>query len=450
MRGITSSTSSEGGLGVPELELRDVPRIAALTQRVLLIDDDAALTRLVSEYLAGAGFAVERCAATRRGLARAAARRAQRSPLRSSDPRPDAARRRRARAVPAAARRRRPGARGAADRDARPRAERKPTASWASSSAPTTTSASPSIRASCWRGMRAVLRRGARGAPGGEAPLRFGRLEIDRAARVARVDGEERALTSHQFDLLVALAESAGRVLSREALMYAAARPRPRGLRPQHRRARVAHPRRARGRPGAAAPDPHRARRRLRVRAAQDEEPRPGAAGRGTSEPALPARLRRADRGGGGVLRELARCCSSGTAAARARMRCSAPPRRSRRCALRRARGAARSRARRVAELSTALGARRRALRRRGAAARRGRPLRAAARTSSAARATWRAVRATTRCCCGSPTAAGSRCACRRRRTVTAASSRASRCWPACSASRPGRSRAASRAASSR
>jgi DNA-binding response OmpR family regulator len=49
--------------------------------------------------------------------------------------------------------------------------------------------------------------------------LRFGRLEIDRDARVARIDGEERSLTSHQFELLVALAENAGRVLSRDALM---------------------------------------------------------------------------------------------------------------------------------------------------------------------------------------------------------------------------------------
>ena len=49
--------------------------------------------------------------------------------------------------------------------------------------------------------------------------LRFGRLEIDRAARVVRVDGRERPLTAYQFDLLLALAESAGRVLSREALM---------------------------------------------------------------------------------------------------------------------------------------------------------------------------------------------------------------------------------------
>jgi DNA-binding response OmpR family regulator len=35
------------------------------------------------------------------------------------------------------------------------------------------------------------------------------------------VDGEERPLTSHQFALLLALAERAGRVLSREALMDA-------------------------------------------------------------------------------------------------------------------------------------------------------------------------------------------------------------------------------------
>ena len=66
--------------------------------------------------------------------------------------------------------------------------------------------------------LRAGLRR-RRPEPGRRAPLRFGRLEIDRDARSVRVDGEERPLTSHQFELLLALAESAGRVLSREALM---------------------------------------------------------------------------------------------------------------------------------------------------------------------------------------------------------------------------------------
>ena len=66
--------------------------------------------------------------------------------------------------------------------------------------------------------LRAVLRR--RRPAGPDAmPLRFGRLEIDRNARVVRVAGEERPLTSYQFDLLVALAESAGRVLARETLM---------------------------------------------------------------------------------------------------------------------------------------------------------------------------------------------------------------------------------------
>jgi DNA-binding response OmpR family regulator len=66
--------------------------------------------------------------------------------------------------------------------------------------------------------LRAVLRRQKSGAPRGVS-LRFGRLEIDPEARVVRLDGAPRTVTSYQFDLLVALAESAGRVLSREALM---------------------------------------------------------------------------------------------------------------------------------------------------------------------------------------------------------------------------------------
>jgi DNA-binding response OmpR family regulator len=66
--------------------------------------------------------------------------------------------------------------------------------------------------------LRAVLRR-RKPAASRSAPLRFGRLEIDRDARVVRVDGDERPLTGYQFDLLVALAESAGRVLGREVLM---------------------------------------------------------------------------------------------------------------------------------------------------------------------------------------------------------------------------------------
>jgi two-component system phosphate regulon response regulator OmpR len=65
--------------------------------------------------------------------------------------------------------------------------------------------------------LRAILRR--KGAPAKSETLRFGRLEIDKGARVVRVDGEERTITSYQFVLLLALAERAGRVLSRDALM---------------------------------------------------------------------------------------------------------------------------------------------------------------------------------------------------------------------------------------
>lgn len=65
--------------------------------------------------------------------------------------------------------------------------------------------------------LRAILRR--RGRAATTDILNFGRLEIDKAARLVRLDGEERVLTSYQFALLLALAERAGRVLSREALM---------------------------------------------------------------------------------------------------------------------------------------------------------------------------------------------------------------------------------------
>jgi DNA-binding response OmpR family regulator len=65
--------------------------------------------------------------------------------------------------------------------------------------------------------LRALLRRAH--APVRASVLRFGRLEIDRDARLVRIDGTERALTSLQYALLVALAENAGRVLSRDALM---------------------------------------------------------------------------------------------------------------------------------------------------------------------------------------------------------------------------------------
>ena len=65
--------------------------------------------------------------------------------------------------------------------------------------------------------LRAVLRR--RSGTSSHNVLHFGRLEIDRGARRVSIDGVERTLTSYQFALLNALAEHAGRVMSRDQLM---------------------------------------------------------------------------------------------------------------------------------------------------------------------------------------------------------------------------------------
>jgi DNA-binding response OmpR family regulator len=74
--------------------------------------------------------------------------------------------------------------------------------------------------------IRAVLRRGGNSGGGAASEgshkvMRFGSLEIDRDARAVTVSGNACELTSYQFDLLVALAERAGRVLSRDQIMEA-------------------------------------------------------------------------------------------------------------------------------------------------------------------------------------------------------------------------------------
>lgn len=51
--------------------------------------------------------------------------------------------------------------------------------------------------------------------------LRFGSLEIDRDAREVRLDNQPCELTSYQFDLLIAMAERSGRVLTRDQIMEA-------------------------------------------------------------------------------------------------------------------------------------------------------------------------------------------------------------------------------------
>lgn len=69
--------------------------------------------------------------------------------------------------------------------------------------------------------IRAVLRRRGDGAVQSSKQMRFGSLEIDRDARAVTVGGAACDLTSYQFDLLVALAERAGRVLTRDQIMEA-------------------------------------------------------------------------------------------------------------------------------------------------------------------------------------------------------------------------------------
>jgi DNA-binding response OmpR family regulator len=64
-----------------------------------------------------------------------------------------------------------------------------------------------------------------RGAPATQNErLRVGALEIDVEGRVARHRGQTLELTSLEFDLLVTLAQRAGRVVTRDALLSRAGR----------------------------------------------------------------------------------------------------------------------------------------------------------------------------------------------------------------------------------
>ncbi len=74
--------------------------------------------------------------------------------------------------------------------------------------------------------IRAILRRSAEVVTSAELNdhqpiLRFGSLDIDRDARIVSLAGKEVDLTSYQFDLLLAVAERAGRVLTRDQIMEA-------------------------------------------------------------------------------------------------------------------------------------------------------------------------------------------------------------------------------------
>jgi DNA-binding response OmpR family regulator len=67
--------------------------------------------------------------------------------------------------------------------------------------------------------IRAVLRRGRRRDGEPEKPIAVGEVELDPAARIARVGGHRLNLSRKEFDLLAALMRRAGRVVTREDLM---------------------------------------------------------------------------------------------------------------------------------------------------------------------------------------------------------------------------------------
>jgi DNA-binding response OmpR family regulator len=176
-------------------------------ERILLIDDDSRLAAMVSEYLAGAGYRVATAASGETGLERLAKEPYDALVLDLSLPDIDGlevCRRLRARSdVPVLMLTARGDAMdrivglelGADDYLPKPFEPRELLAR-----------------------LKAVLRRRAHERSSNPV-LRFGRLEVDRDARAVRVAGKEKPLTSFQFALLVALAENAGRVLSRDALM---------------------------------------------------------------------------------------------------------------------------------------------------------------------------------------------------------------------------------------
>jgi DNA-binding response OmpR family regulator len=176
-----------------------------VAERILLIDDDSRLAAMVSEYLAAAGFRVSTAASGEAGLERLARHAYDALILDLSLPGIDGLEVcRRLRAdwdLPVLMLTARGDAMdrvvglelGADDYLPKPFEPRELLAR-----------------------LKAILRRGRSGA---KPVLRFGRVEIDRDARAVRVEGVDKPLTSFQYALLVALAENAGRVLSRDALM---------------------------------------------------------------------------------------------------------------------------------------------------------------------------------------------------------------------------------------
>jgi len=181
-----------------------------MTARLLLIDDDSRLTAMVGDYLRASGFEVDVAASLAAGRARLAAGGLDALVLDLMLPDGD-------------------GLDLCRELRANPRTRQLPLLMLTARGEPMDRIVGLELGADDYlpkpfeprellARVKALLRRATPPAAPDEV-LRFGRLEIDLGARVARLDGAICDLTGHQFDLLVVLAQSPGRVLSRDQIM---------------------------------------------------------------------------------------------------------------------------------------------------------------------------------------------------------------------------------------
>ena len=183
-----------------------------MTSRVLLIDDDARLSAMVGDYLRGSGFEVETAGSLAAGRERLAGAGYDALVLDLMLPDGD-------------------GLDLCRELRANPRTRQLPLLMLTARGEPMDRIVGLELGADDYlpkpfeprellARVKALLRRATPPAAPDEV-LRFGRLEIDLGERVARLNGVACDLTSHQFDLLVVLAQSPGRVLSRDQIMDA-------------------------------------------------------------------------------------------------------------------------------------------------------------------------------------------------------------------------------------
>jgi two-component system, OmpR family, phosphate regulon response regulator OmpR len=195
-----------------EFQFRRFQIAALMTSRLLLIDDDTRLAAMVSDYLRAAGLAVDHAASLAAGREQLAAAPFDALVLDLMLPDGD-------------------GLDLCRELRASPRTRHLPLLMLTARGEPLDRIVGLELGADDYlpkpfeprellARVKALLRRAAPHAQANDM-LRFGRLEVDLGERVARLNGKPCDLTSHQFDLLVVLAQSPGRVLSRDHIMDA-------------------------------------------------------------------------------------------------------------------------------------------------------------------------------------------------------------------------------------